>query len=376
MTPYIPESLPLAELDLDRLVSLVGRANAALARYDGLLQSIPNAEVMLSPLTTREAVLSSKIEGTQVTVDDVLSQDAGILQVGSKHTDALEVQNYRRALLLSKETLRDRPLILSVIRQLHEILLDSVRGDSKFPGEFRRVQNWIGPRGCTIETATFVPPAPLQLLDHMEQWADYIAYDDKDVLIQTAIVHAQFELLHPFMDGNGRIGRLLIPLFLFHKNMLSEPMFYLSEYLERHRRIYYARLSAISSDRDWDGWVEFFLEAVIAQAEENSARAKSIQALYDEMKGRIQEITRSQYSVYLLDAIFEQPIFSTSDIAARLNQRFNIHEKTTASLVRQLRDASILAERRPSAGRRPAVFSFPALIDRAEGRAPADATCG
>src|SRR5699024_9635696 len=131
------------------------RANAALARYDGLLQSIPNAEVMLSPMTTREAVLSSKIEGTQVTVDDVLSQDAGILQVGSKHTDAAEVQNYRRALLLSKETLRDRPLTLSVIRQLHEILLDSVRGDSKFPGEFRRVQNWIGPRGCTIETATF-----------------------------------------------------------------------------------------------------------------------------------------------------------------------------------------------------------------------------
>ena len=232
MKPYIPESLPLTNLDHGRLIRLIGPANAALARYDGLLQSVINPSVMLSLLTTQEAVLSSKIEGTQATVDEVLEYEAGIEFDPEKVKDIQEVVNYRTALTLAKETLTQRPLNLALLRQMHGTLMSSVRGADKSPGQFRVHQNWIGPSGCTIEQATFVPPAPLQLLDHLEAFERYLAGDDVDPLIQVAVVHAQFELLHPFNDGNGRVGRLLIPLFLFQKRALASPMFYLSEYLE------------------------------------------------------------------------------------------------------------------------------------------------
>ena len=187
--------------------------------------------------------------------------------------------------------------------------MSSVRGKDKTPGEFRRKQNWIGRDGCTIEEATFVPPNPVQLPDHLQAWAAYIDSDDVDFLIQTAIMHAQFELLHPFMDGNGRIGRILIPLFLFQKEKLSQPMFYLSEYLETHRDEYYARLNGISAAHDWNGWIAFFLRAIAEQATQNAQRVAAIRALYAEMKVRIQATTRSQYTVHLLDAIFTKPIF-------------------------------------------------------------------
>ena len=368
MTPYTPDSLPLDGLDFRRLLPLVGQANAALARYDGLLQGIPNPAVMLSPLTTQEAVLSSRIEGTQATVDEVLEQEAGLLKEGEKYKDILEISNYRRALAAGRDHLGAYPLRLSLVRELHHILMDSVRGEDISPGEFRRDQNWIGPRGCPIERATFIPPSPLQLNDHLQAWEAYLEGDDSDVLLQTAVVHAQFELLHPFKDGNGRIGRILIPLFLFQKRALSQPMFYLSEYLENHRDEYYARLKAISADDDWDSWIAFFLQALITQAGQNSQRVSAIRSLYEEMKQTIHEVTRSQYTVHLLDALFSKPIFRTSDLAAQLFREFGIHEKTTPSLLRQLRDAGILLELQPGRGRRPATLCFPRLVNLAEGR--------
>lgn len=231
VTPYIPQSLPLSVLDYGRIIRKIGPANAALARYDGLLQSVINPSVMLSPLTNREAVLSSKIEGTQATVDEVLEFEAGIDFDGEKAQDIQEIRNYRKALVLATEVLVDRPFTLSLVCQMHAVLMDSVRGANKTPGQFRLEQNWIGPAGCPIEQATFVPPSPLPLRDHLQAWEAYLAVDDVDMLVQVAIVHAQFELIHPFKDGNGRIGRLLIPLFLFQKRALSRPMFYLSEYL-------------------------------------------------------------------------------------------------------------------------------------------------
>ena len=235
MTPYKPDKLPLTDLDYQRLLPLVGQANAALARYDGLLQGIPNPSVMLSPLTTQEAVLSSKIEGTQATVDEVLEQEAGLLKEGEKYKDIQEISNYREALYSAREYLKDYPIRLGFVRELHRILLDSVRGQDKTPGEFRKDQNWIGKYGCTIEQAKFVPPNPLQLQDFLQDWECYLNSDDIDFLLQTAVVHAQFEIIHPFKDGNGRIGRILIPLFLYQKKVLSQPMFYLSEYLESHQ---------------------------------------------------------------------------------------------------------------------------------------------
>ncbi|MDM7857891.1 Fic family protein [Thiopseudomonas acetoxidans] len=365
---YQPDTLPLSNLDYRLLLPLVGQANAELARYDGLLQGIPNPAVMLSPLTTQEAVLSSRIEGTQATVDEVLEHEAGLLKDGEKSLDIQEISNYRKALFEARHYLADYPIRLSFILALHKILLDSVRGENKTPGEFRRDQNWIGAYGCTIEQATFVPPCPLQLQDHLQHWESYLNSDDIDFLIQTAVMHAQFELLHPFKDGNGRIGRILIPLFLYQKKVLSQPMFYLSEYLESHRDEYYARLKAISVKGDWNGWIAFFLRAVSLQAQDNSQRVMAIKSLYDEMKQRIHELTRSQFSVHLLDAIFSKPIFRTTDIIEQLHLDFGIHKKTVPGLLRSLREGEVLKELKPASGNRPAVLCFPELLNIAEGR--------
>lgn len=368
MQPFEPHSLPLTDLDWRHLLPLVGRANAALARYDGLLAGIPNPAVMLSPLTTQEAVLSSKIEGTQATVDEVLEQEAGMLKEGEKYKDIQEISNYRTALYQARAYLEDYPIRLSFVRELHRTLMTSVRGEDKTPGQFRLDQNWIGKMGCSMGDATFVPPNPLQLPDHLRAWEAYLDSDDVDFLIQTAVVHAQFELLHPFKDGNGRIGRILIPLFLYQKKVLSQPMFYLSEYLEAHRDEYYARLKGISAENGWNGWIAFFLRATTQQAAQNAQRVAAIQALYEEMKVAIQATTRSQYTVHLLDAIFSKPVFRTSDLAQRLTDEHGIHEKTAPALLRQLRDAGILREIRSGAGRRSATLCFPRLINLAEGR--------
>lgn len=364
MRPYEPRSLPLAGLDLGHLLPRIGPANAALARYDGLLQSVVNPSVLLSPLTQREAVLSSKIEGTQATVDEVLEFEAGMDFDVEKTRDIQEIVNYRKTLSLAAQEVAQRPISLGLVRQMHAVLLDSVRGAHKTPGAFRHDQNWIGSAGCTMEQASFVPPSPLQLQDHLQAWEAYVAGQDVDVLVQCAVVHAQFELIHPFKDGNGRIGRLLIPLFLFQKQALASPMFYLSEYLERHRDMYYARLQAISQDGDWTGWIAFFLDALRQQALDNTARVRAMLALYVDMKRRIAELTRSQHAMAVLDALFDRPIFQSADFV----QRSGIPKQSALPFLRTLREAGLLQVLREASGRRPAVLAFRDLLNCAEGR--------
>lgn len=364
MKPYVPDKLPLENLDVGRLIRKVGPANAAIARYDGLLQSVVNPSVMLSPLTQREAVLSSKIEGTLATVDEVLEYEAGIDFDPEKVQDIQEVVNYRKTLTLASEALATGPIDLRLILQMHSVLMSSVRGSRKSPGQFRTEQNWIGSEGSTIKTAKFVPPAPDELKHHLKAFAKYIAGDDMDTLIQCAVVHAQFEILHPFKDGNGRIGRLLIPLFLFQKDALASPMFYLSEYLEANRKNYYSRLRAISDRGDWTGWIEFFLDAVWQQALDNTARVKGIMSLYDDMKSRVQAATHSQYTAAILDALFDRPIFRSSDFM----DRSGVPPATAKNSLRQLRNAGVLTTIRESRGNQAAVLAFPELVNLAEGR--------
>jgi Fic family protein len=365
MEPFVPHSLPLKGLDLSRIIGKIGPANAALARYDGLLQSVINPGVMLSPLTHREAVLSSRIEGTQATVDEVLEFEAGLDFGGEKAKDIQEVVNYRKTLILASEMLaEDRPITLSLVRQMHAVLMDSVRGANKTPGEFRRDQNWIGPAECTREQARFVPPSPLQLLDHLQAWEAYLSVNDFDPLVQVALVHAQFELIHPFKDGNGRIGRLLIPLFLYQKRTLASPMFYLSEFLEAHRELYYARLQGISREGDWASWIEFFLEAITQQALSNTQRVRDILDLYERMKLKITELTRSAHAITVLDSLFDRPIFQSSDFV----QRSGIPKQTALPFLRKLRDAGVLHTLRAKSGRRSAILAFTDLLNRAEGR--------
>lgn len=363
MKPYTPERLPIGSLDKSALFTAVGEANAALARYDGLLTGMVNPAVMLSPLTHQEAVLSSKIEGTQATVEEVLEYEAGDEgQDEGKRRDIQEILNYRKALMLARETVVDRPIRLALVREMHRVLMDNVRGANKEPGRFRKDQNWIGPLGCTIDEATFVPPNPLQLMDHLQAWEAYLESDDSDPIVQSAIVHAQFELLHPFKDGNGRIGRLLIPLFLFARRRLTSPMFYLSAYLERHRDEYYARLRAISRDRDWTGWCAFFLRAVTEQAKQNGATLHEIMALHEATKAQVRDITRSPHSAALVDALFDRPIFTAADIA----RRANVPKPTVHKLIKGLLNEGVLDTVREAAGRRPAILTFAELLNTLE----------
>lgn len=364
IAPYEPQSLPINDLDYRALIALVGEANAALARYSGLLQGMVNPAVLLSPITNQEAVLSSKIEGTQATLEEVLEHEAGQTHDENKTQDIREVLNYRKALMLAQEQLQGRPLRLSMLLQLHTILMDSVRGQNKTPGEFRKEQNWIGRTGCSMEEASFIPPSPLRLHDHLQAWEAYLSSTDFDVLAQTAIAHAQFELIHPFKDGNGRIGRLLIPLLLYAKGRLFSPMFYLSAYLESNRDEYYARLKAISKEGDWTGWIAFFLRAIIEQATDNTVRVQHIMSLYDKMKDRVRTVTHSQHTAQLVDLLFAKPIFRSSDII----EKSEIPKPTAHLLIRQLQEDGIINVMRQASGRRPAIYVFPRLLDIAEGR--------
>ena len=261
---------PEQHLDWSRLIPLLGPTAAAVARYDGMLAAVPNPDVLLSPLTTQEAVLSSRIEGTQATMGEVLEFEAGGRAPDSaeRREDIHEVLNYRSAMREARRLLDDLPLSQRVIRAAHAVLLDGVRGEGMPPGEYRRIPNWIGPPGCTIDDARFVPIASDRLPDAMSAWERYIHENTADRLVQLAILHAEFEALHPFLDGNGRLGRMLVPLFLWQHDLIRAPMFYVSAHFEARRDAYYDGLLGVSRDDDWTGWVEFFLTALREQAED------------------------------------------------------------------------------------------------------------
>lgn len=363
--PFVPDDLPLANLDWRKLLPLAGRANAALARYDGMLQTLPSPAVLLSPITVNEAVLSSRIEGTQATLEEVLERDAGIEGPEARRGDIEEISNYRAAVTNAEAELTHRPITLSLIKTVHQRLMQGVRGRDKSPGAFRVDQNWIGRQGDPIDRARFIPPSPLILPQKLEEWEAYLQTEDEDPILQTAIAHAQFEILHPFKDGNGRIGRMLIPLLLYKRGALSSPMFYLSEYFEARRDVYYDHLLTITDAGDWQGWVEFFVAAVVAQAEANLAKVRLIRDLYERMRREFVEVTHSQYAGNAVDAFFARPIIRAPDfqLAAGFNTRV-----TANNMLRQLEGAKLIKRIREGAGRTAAVYALPALINIAEGR--------
>jgi len=356
---------PPATLDWPRLIPLLGPAAAAVARYDGMLAAIPNPGVLLAPLTTQEAVLSSRIEGTQATMGEVLEFEAGQeAPTPERREDIHEVLNYRRAMGEAERLLAELPLSQRVIREMHRVLLDGVRGQHTAPGEYRRIPNWIGPPGCSLKEARFVPISADRLPKAMSAWERYLHADAPDRLVQLAILHAEFEALHPFLDGNGRLGRMLVPLYLWQTGLIRRPMFYVSAYFEARRDAYYDALLAVSRDDDWTGWCGFFLEAVRTQAEDNLSKAQGILALYENMKRRLPEMTRSQYAVRALDWIFAKPIFSAPDFIAGAG----IPAPTARRFLGVLRKHRVLKDLRAGRGRRAAVLAFPALLNIAEGR--------
>ncbi len=367
INPYIPQKLPPREIDWEKLIPLISKAHDEIGRYDGLLQSLINPEVLLSPLTTNEAVLSSRIEGTQASLTDVFEHESGFNGEKSESLkqDIQEIINYRVALLTAERELDKRDISLNFIKGIHKILLDSVRGKNKNPGEFRKEQNWIGVSGTPINQARFIPPDPILIQEYMEDWEKFLHMDFKEKLTQLAILHAQFEIIHPFKDGNGRIGRLLIPLFLYSKKILSRPMFYLSEYLEAHRDEYYDHLLSITKEKDWQSWIEFFLSAIIMQASVNIEKSKQILKLYEKLKEKFIVSTHSQFAIQLLDAFFQKPIIDSSTIMkmTKITNRVTLNK-----LLKKLEKEKIITLFSSGKGRKPNLYILRSLINIIEGK--------
>jgi Fic family protein len=364
---YHSGNFPPKHIAWEKLIPLIGPANAALARYDGVLSVIPNASVFLTPLTTQEAVLSSKIEGTQTTIGEVLEYEAqGELFAGGedRKADIQEVLNYRKAMHHAEKLLKTLPLCQRVIKEAHSVLMKGVRGHGRSPGEYRKIPNWIGPPGCTIEEARYVPIAAEKLPDAMSDWEKYIHEEAPDRLVQLAIIHAEFEALHPFLDGNGRLGRMCVPLFMHNIGLIKRPMFYISAFFESNRDEYYERLLAISRDDKWTDWCAFFLRAVIEQAKNNAEKTSKILNLYEKKKGEIAKLTRSQYAIHAVDLIFRRPLFLATDFTVNKE----IPEPTARRILDVLRKNGILRVIKKSAGRQPAMLCFGELVNITEGR--------
>lgn len=321
--PHIPERLPVelssALYDCE-IIKLISRANNAMGAYGGFLINTINPMLLISPLVSQEAVLSSKLEGTHATIEDFINYDAGN-EVSVSKDEMQEVMNYRNALFYALEkmsTISDDseegqhklPLSVRLIKEMHRILLDNVRGQTKSPGEFKTEQNYIG----NSNEITFTPLPPELTMDYMANLENYIHYDEIDLLVQAALIHCQFEMIHPFKDGNGRIGRLLIPLFLYYRDMLPVPTFYMSAFFEKDRTRYLEKLSAVSKNNDYATWIKYFLEGVIQQAEINTMKARKLLDWYNEYKEVCVNDMTSKYAIMLLDEIFKHPAFKAKQI--------------------------------------------------------------
>jgi Fic family protein len=366
LNPYIPDKPPLTDVDWESMITLIGKANRSLAFFDGVLQGVANPNLLLAPMTTQEAVISSRIEGTQATLVDVLKFEAGQEpNEPRRQEDIHEIINYRRALLQAEHELKRKPFNLNLLKDLHGTLLDSVRGRGMGRGKFRTVQNWVGEPGSPIDKAQYIPPDPLLLMEHLDNWEIFYHMEQPDGLAQVGIIHAQFEIIHPFLDGNGRLGRMLIPLFLFEKKLISRPMFYLSEYFQAHRDAYVGHLRELGKDKNaWNAWLRFFLLAVDQQAQFNTIKARAIIALYDDLKEQVLELTHSQFGVPLLDLLFSRPIFQISHLEGKkMPSRAMITQ-----LVLRLKRAGIISVLREGSGRRGHVFALSKLINLTEGR--------
>jgi Fic family protein len=312
---FFPAPLPRRiELDED-LVLLLSQADRHLGELAGLARMLPNPQLLIAPLSQREAVLSSRIEGTQASVSDlaIFEADQSDLPAG----DVLEVRNYRSAMNLGLQS--DLPLSLRLVRNLHERLMRDVRGQEKNPGEFRTTQNWIGAPGCSLPEATYVPPPPEALLDMLSDWEHFIYAEDKiPPVIKCAMMHYHFEALHPFLDGNGRVGRLLITLYFVNMRHLPSPVLYLSPFFERHRSTYYDLLRGVSERSDWNAWLAFFLQCVIAQCKDALIRSRRLTDLFEESRKALLEAKAPPSAQRLLDLLFLSPATTLSDARQRL----------------------------------------------------------
>jgi len=342
---YIPKPLPPnPPIKYDnKLQLLLSEADRALARLDGVAVVLPNPDLFVAMYTKKEALLSSQIEGTQASLEGVLTFEAD-LKPKEDINEIKEVINYVKAMNFGIDRLRknDFPMSLRLIKEIHKILLRGVRGSSKRRGEFRESQNWIGPQGASIEEAVFIPPPPDLIKDLMSDLEKFMyKKDDIPPLIKIGLIHAQFETIHPFLDGNGRVGRLLITFYLFWRGILTRPLLYLSFYLKKHREKYYDNLMKIRFEGNWEQWLKFFLQGVIEVSKEAASSAKQIIGLKDSLTDKLfSSNIRGIYAIKLLNILFEKPIISISDIENHLK----ISRQSATNLVNKFSKIGILRE--------------------------------
>lgn len=352
---FRPAPLP-PEIDMDReMAAALADAARTLATLDTLSAYIPNTNLFVSMYVRKEALMSSQIEGTQATLEDVL--DPLIEQ--NANQNVADVINYIKATEYALERLHTLPLCNRLIKETHAVLMAGVRGQEKSPGEFRTSQNWIGAAGSTLKTARYIPPMPEDMIQAMSDLEKYINSNDAlDVLIQAALLHYQFETIHPFLDGNGRIGRLLITLFLMEKNALSTPALYISYYLKKNRIEYYDRMSEVRNKDNYEQWIKFFLLAIKESAEDAAQTIHTLNHLHEKNVQIIQKMGRAATTAQMLFAYLEQnPIIDIKKTAADLELSFS----TVSGAVKRLGDAGILVQTNNASRNR--VFAYEAYLE-------------
>lgn len=338
---FVPNPLPPAFPWTPDLVAVLSEADRALGELAGLGRSLPNPHLLIRPFVRREAVLSSRIEGTRTSLFDLYAYEAVQLALFEPPSDVREVYNYVRALEYGIERLRTLPLSLRLIREIQALLMEGVRGEHWTPGEFRRSQNWIGPPGCTLHDAPFVPPPVPEMHEALDAFEKFLHTPSPlPPLVRLGLIHYQFEAIHPFLDGNGRIGRLLITFLLCAWDLLPEPLLYLSAYFESHRQAYYDLLLAVSQRGAWEDWLSFFLRGVTDQARDAVARAGRLQELRERYREQFQTVRAAARLLQVVDLLFAQPVLTASQVAASLQADFS----TAQRYVNQLEKAGILRE--------------------------------
>lgn len=324
----LPPDPPIA-MEHD-VVSLLVKANKVLGVLNGISNRIPSVALFVSMYVRKEALLSSQIEGTQATLDDILDPALEI----NANRDVTEVVNYVKAVEFAAQRLQELPLCNRLLREIHEVLMQDVRGGEKNPGEFRNSQNWIGPQGSTLKTATYIPPNPEDMQEAISSLEAYInREDDLDSLIKIALIHYQFETIHPFLDGNGRIGRLLITLFLREKHLLTYPTLYISYFLKRNRVEYYDRMMDVRLKGTFEQWVKFFLEALAESAQEAINTIDVLLALHEKNIDKVQKVTSSRAIGKVFDYIEKHPIIDIKKTSADLDISFNTASKAINALI-------------------------------------------
>ncbi len=358
---YHYDKFPPRNLDYGKLVHPLIKATDAIARYDQMLKNMHNSEILLAPLRNQEAVISSRMEGTISTMDEILKFEADYdngVNTANVRSEVIETILYQRALRAAQKSMAEGyPLSQSLIKSIHQQLLSFGRGALKSPGQFKNEQNYLADK--IVRNILFIPISPEKLQDGLDNLFKYIEQSCDPILIKAALTHIEFEALHPFKDGNGRIGRMLITLMLWSSGTISAPHFYVSGYLEENKDSYIGIMRNVSKNGDWESWCAFFLEAVEQQAIKNLAIAESIRSLYEEMKVTFGAVLSSKWSVNALDFVFTNPVFRNNKFAANSG----ISSATVARFTRQLLEKNLIYTVEEASGRRPALYSFEPLME-------------